>query len=83
MADYSENDAGQAREIAANLLEGREASDRDFEAGFSIEQVTLVTGHRDWKMLRRYTHLKPEGLRKTHPQNGASLAATAARASSG
>jgi integrase len=60
-----------------------EGTSRLFEAGFSIEQVALVTGHRDWKMLRRYTHLKPEGLHKTHPQNGASLAATAARASSG
>ena len=35
---------------------------RLFEAGFSIEQVALVTGHKDWKMLRRYTHLKPEAL---------------------
>jgi site-specific recombinase XerD len=35
---------------------------RLFEAGFSIEQVSLVTGHKDWKMLRRYTHLKPEAL---------------------
>jgi hypothetical protein len=25
--------------------------------------VALVTGHKDWKMLRRYTHLKPESLR--------------------
>ncbi len=33
-----------------------------FEAGFAIEQVSLVTGHKDWKMLRRYTHLKPEAL---------------------
>jgi hypothetical protein len=24
--------------------------------------VALVTGHKDWKMLRRYTHLKPEAL---------------------
>ncbi len=32
---------------------------RLFEAGFSIEQVALVTGHKIWKMLRRYTHLKP------------------------
>lgn len=39
-----------------------EATSRLFEAGFSIEQVALVTGHRDWKMLRRYTHLKPERL---------------------
>jgi hypothetical protein len=28
----------------------------------AIEQVSLVTGHKDWKMLRRYTHLKPEAL---------------------
>jgi len=39
-----------------------EGTSRLFEAGFSIEQVALVTGHRDWKMLRRYTHLKPESL---------------------
>jgi integrase len=39
-----------------------EATSRLFEAGFSIEQVALVTGHKDWKMLRRYTHLRPEGL---------------------
>ena len=39
-----------------------EGTSRLFEAGFSIEQVALVTGHKDWKMLRRYTHLKPETL---------------------
>jgi integrase len=39
-----------------------EATSRLFEAGFSIEQVALITGHKDWKMLRRYTHLKPETL---------------------
>ena len=39
-----------------------EGTSRLFEAGFSIQQVALVTGHRDWKMLRRYTHLKPETL---------------------
>jgi integrase len=39
-----------------------EGTSRLFEAGFSIEQVALVTGHKDWKMLRRYTHLKPENL---------------------
>jgi hypothetical protein len=22
----------------------------------------MRTGHKDWKMLRRYTHLKPESL---------------------
>lgn len=39
-----------------------EATSRLFEAGFSIEQVALVTGQKDWKMLRRYTHIRPEGL---------------------
>jgi integrase len=39
-----------------------EGTSRLFEAGFSIEQVAMVTGHKDWKMLRRYTHLRPEQL---------------------
>jgi len=41
-----------------------EATSRLFEAGLHIEQVALVTGHRDWKMLKRYTHLRPEHLPK-------------------
>jgi hypothetical protein len=48
-----------------------EGTSRLFEAGFSIEQVALVTGHKDWKMLRRYTHLKPETL---HSQRKANVA---------
>ena len=40
----------------------QEGASRPFETGFAIEQVALVTGHKDWKMLRRYTHLKPESL---------------------
>lgn len=36
-----------------------EATSRLFEAGLSIEKVALVTGHKDWKMLKRYTHLDP------------------------
>jgi integrase len=39
-----------------------EGTSRLFEAGFPIQHVALVTGHKDWKMLRRYTHLKPESL---------------------
>lgn len=39
-----------------------EGTSRLFEAGFAIEQVALVTGHKDWKMLRRYTHLQPDSL---------------------
>jgi len=39
-----------------------EGTSRLFEAGLSIQQVALVTGHKDWKMLRRYTHLKASSL---------------------
>ncbi|THD53046.1 site-specific integrase [Phenylobacterium sp.] len=39
-----------------------EGASRLFEAGLQIHQVALVTGHKDWKMLRRYTHLRPESL---------------------
>jgi integrase len=39
---------------------------RLFETGLKIEQVALVTGHKDWKMLRRYTNLRPETL---HPKS--------------
>jgi integrase len=45
-----------------------EATSRLFEAGLTIERVALVTGHRDWKMLRRYTHLKPESLTIGEPR---------------
>lgn len=41
-----------------------EATSRLFEAGLPIERVALVTGHKDWKMLRRYTNLKPEDLHR-------------------
>ena len=32
-----------------------EATSRFFEAGLNIPQVALITGHKDWKMLQRYT----------------------------
>lgn len=39
-----------------------EGTSQLFEQGFGIEQVPLVTGHKDWRALRRYTNLKPESL---------------------
>lgn len=48
-----------------------EATSRLFEAGFTIEQVALVTGHKDWKMLRRYTHIRPERLHAIAAQRAA------------
>lgn len=41
-----------------------DGASRLFEAGYSIEQVALVTGHRDWNMLRRYTQLKAVNLHR-------------------
>jgi len=33
-----------------------------FEKGFQIQEVALVSGHKSWNMLKRYTNLKPESL---------------------
>lgn len=35
-----------------------------FAAGLGIEQVAILSGHKDWKMLKRYTHIKPEDIHK-------------------
>lgn len=39
-----------------------ESTSRLFEEGHDIPQVALVTGHKDWKNLKRYTNLKPESM---------------------
>ncbi len=39
-----------------------EGTSRLFEAGYAIEQAALVTGHKDWRNLKRYTQLRPEDL---------------------
>lgn len=36
-----------------------------FEQGYSIPEVALVTGHKKWENLKRYTQLKPEKLRRS------------------
>ena len=41
-----------------------EAISRLFERGYSIQEVALVSGHRDWSSLRVYTNLRPESLHK-------------------
>lgn len=35
-----------------------------FEEGYTIPEVALVTGHKKWENLKRYTNLKPEELRR-------------------
>lgn len=41
-----------------------EATSRLFEAGYSIEQVAMVTLHENWDDLKRYANLKPESLHR-------------------
>ena len=35
---------------------------RLFEQGYTIEQVSLISGHKDWRHLRRYVQLRPEDM---------------------
>jgi len=39
-----------------------EAISRLFEKGLSIPEVALISGHRDVRMLFRYTHLRAEDI---------------------
>lgn len=41
-----------------------EAASRFFEKGLEIQEVALITGHADWRSLKRYTHIKPEDVAK-------------------
>jgi Phage integrase family. len=41
-----------------------EGVSRLFEQGYTIEQVAIVSGHRDWKSLKRYTNLRPASLHR-------------------
>ena len=41
-----------------------EAVSRFFEMGLSVPEVALISGHRDPRMLFRYTHLNPEKVGK-------------------
>jgi integrase len=53
-----------------------DGASRLFEAGFSIEQVALLTGHRDWNMLRRYTQLQAAHVHEVHARmEGRAIAA--------
>lgn len=35
---------------------------RLFESGLSIPEVSLISGHKSWAMLRRYTHITPQDV---------------------
>lgn len=39
-----------------------EATSRLFEKGLDLHEVAIITGHSDWKSLKRYTHPDPQRL---------------------
>lgn len=41
-----------------------EGASRLFEKDYMIQEVAIVTGHKDWNSLKRYTHIKPESLHR-------------------
>lgn len=47
-----------------------EGVSRLFEAGYTIEQTALVSGHKDWKQLKRYTQIKPASLHRDQHLGG-------------
>jgi integrase len=51
-----------------------DGASRLFEAGWTIERVALVTGHKDWNMLRRYTQLRAEDFHRP-PETDANVVA--------
>ncbi len=70
--DWKRNDSlgnSWRRAVKRAAIEGlrfhdlrHEATSRLFERGLNIMEVATITGHKDLKMLKRYTHLKAEDL---------------------
>lgn len=70
---YGENTVslGFARAVDATGIENlrfhdlrHEGISRLFEAGYAIQEVAVVSGHRTWKNLQRYTHITPANLHR-------------------
>jgi integrase len=57
-----------------------EGTSRLFERGYQIHEVALFTGHKDWKMLQRYTHLKAAELRRLPATAASSIPMSDSRA---
>lgn len=41
-----------------------EAISRLFEKGLAVQEVAAISGHSDWRTLKRYTHVLPETIAK-------------------
>jgi len=46
-----------------------EGTSRLFEAGYLIQETAIVTGHKSWNNLKRYTQLDPASLHRDTPHN--------------
>lgn len=51
-----------------------------FEEGLRIQEVALVTGHKDWRHLQRYTNLRPQDVHVSLARAQAARAPAAAAA---
>ena len=68
-AIYEAECAASGQEVDPDFLTGlhfhdarHEGASQLFEAGLNIPEVASMTGHKDWRMLRRYTHVKASAL---------------------
>lgn len=51
--------------VGIRLHDGRhEGTSRFFEKGLDVMEVASITGHKDLRMLKRYTHLRAEDIAK-------------------
>lgn len=84
---YNMESVGAAFERAVKALDivdlrfhdlRHEGTSRLFEQGYSIQEVAMVTGHRSWNNLKRYTQLKPESLHEKQAPRPAPAAPAAA-----
>jgi integrase len=41
-----------------------------FEHGYDIPKVSIVSGHKDWKNLKKYTNIKPQSLHEHDTRQG-------------
>lgn len=48
------------------MLAEHEGISRLFEQGYQIQEVALVSGHKSWKNLKRYTQLRAVDLHRTN-----------------
>ncbi|HET8550946.1 MAG TPA: site-specific integrase [Gammaproteobacteria bacterium] len=51
-----------------------EAISRLFEDGWSIQEVAVFSGHKDWKSLKKYTHIKPKRIARELARRVAAVA---------